>query len=196
MKKWLIVFAIIDFCFIALVLKLLSNANHRNIASTTDNTKNIENFTDGQKRKLQIVKSIEFSTTAEKFEIKTDFLQALCASATLIEVQYAALNVAYAGGAPTISHLFSCNSILSEPNKNTLETNLNDFTSLHAQSKIDLTSSQMLGSHIYSDEDFPTEWRLSAIVVTGESNFTITTAELDFTHGEQKFLIPTSIFAK
>lgn len=192
MKKWLILFAIVDFIFVALVLKISTN-NQRTIA--TEENVFYSELTDGQKSKYDFVKSFQFVVDTEKLVLTTDRLQALCQTNSLVELKYTAVNVAYAGLHPSISHIFSCENIRKDLAVSSLPTTIENFKSLHQTENLKLDGSEMRASKIYSDEDFPTDWILSEVIVTGELNFTVNTAEMDKVHPDHRFefSIPTSV---
>lgn len=184
MKKWLILFAIVDFIFIGIVLKI-STSNQRMIATEADQF--YAELTDGQKTKYDFVKSFQFSADAEKLVLTTDRLQSLCQTNSLVEVRFKAVNVAYAGLHPSISHIFSCENIRKNLSASSLQTTMNDFKSLHQAAALQLPESELRATKVYSDEDFPTEWILSDVIVTGELNFSVTTAEMDKVHADHRF---------
>lgn len=184
MKKWLILFAIIDFIFVGLVLKI-STSNKRHIANDGDPF--YAELTDGQKNKYDFVKSFQFQTDSEKLVLITDRLQSLCQSDALVELKFKAVNIAYAGAQPSISHIYSCQNIRKDTSIMTLPTKLSDFMALHKTSRLKLDDSELRATQVYSDEDFPTDWVLSDIIVTGELNFTVSSAELAKAHTDRRF---------
>lgn len=191
MKKWLILFAIVDFIFVGIILKISTN-RQRSIATAEDRF--YSDLSDGQKNKYDFVKSFQFTADLEKLVLKTDRLQALCQTNSMVEVKFQAVNVAYAGLHPSISHIFSCQNIRKDLSQTTLLTSLNDFTALHKTPVIKLEDSELKASKVYSDEDFPKEWILSDFIVTGELNFSVSTVEMDKVHTDHRFEfnIPTS----
>jgi hypothetical protein len=182
MKKWLLLFVLLDFVFVGLVLKL-SSENQRNLANYSDPF--YSDLTDGQKNKYNFVKSLLLQVTNEQITLKTDRLQALCQVASLIEVEFKALNVAYAGEHPTISHTYSCEEIKKDLSMTELSTSTKDFFSLQTQKKI--PERQMASALLYSDEEFPLDWCLYQLRVSGESHFTITREELEKVQSDHRF---------
>lgn len=192
MKKWLILFAIVDFIFVGIVLKL-STSHQRNIATESDLF--YSDLTEGQKNKFDFVKSFQFKADANQLVLSSDRLQALCQTNSMVELKFKAAHVAYAGAHPSISHIYSCEHIRKDLSVSSLPTSIEDFTSLHKSSTLKLADSQMHATQVYSDEDFPTDWLLSEVIVTGDLNFTVTTAEMDKVHTDHRFefSVPTSL---
>ncbi len=192
MKKWLILFAIVDFIFVGIVLKI-STSNQRTIATEADRF--YSDLSDGQKNKFDFVKSFQFTANSENLVLTTDRLQALCQTNSIVEIKFQAVKVAYAGLHPSISHFYSCENIRKDISVTSLKTNLSDFKSLHKTAMIKLSESELRAVKVYSDEEFPSDWILSEIIVTGELNFNISTAELDKVHNDHRFefSIPTSL---
>lgn len=192
MKKWLILFAIVDFIFVGIVLKLSMN-NQRTIATEADLF--YSDLSDGQKNKYDFVKSFQFVADAEKLVLTTDRLQALCQTNSLIEIKFQAVNVAYAGLHPSISHIFSCENIRKDLAVSSLPTTLDDFKALHKMPNLKRGESEMRAIKVYSDEDFPTDWILSDVIISGELNFSVSSIEMDKAHPDHRFefSIPTSV---
>ena len=185
MKKWLILFVIVDFVFVGLVLKL-STENQRNVAAFDDPF--YKDLTEGQKNKYDFVQSLKFSMDTENLTLTTDRLQALCQLASTIELKFVAGSVAYAGGHPTITHTYSCANIKKNLSTSSLQTPIKSFVAIQKEKKINLGESEMQASLVYSDDEFPADWALTELVVTGEeSNFTVTAAELDKVHTDHRF---------
>lgn len=184
MKKWLILFAIVDFIFVGLVLKI-STSQQRSIATETEQF--YLDLNDGQKNKYDFVKSFHFVADAEKLVLASDRLQALCQTDSLVEIKFKAVNVAYAGLHPSISHIFSCKNIRANLETSSLRTSLQDFKSLHQTNILKLAASEMRASKLYVDEEFPTDWILSDFIVTGELNFSVSTAEMEKVHPDHRF---------
>ena len=189
MKKWLFLFVVIDLVFVALVLQLANRNDSRNIASDSNHPGLSQRFTEGQQRKLNLVQSLQFSVDSEKIILMTNLLQALCETSSLIETHFTALNVAVAGGSPTLIHTFSCEAIRQNQAQNTLETKISDLTSaaLRQNKNLDLGVSQLRTENLYSDEEFPEDWRLASIKIIGPSSFSISNAELDLAHDARDF---------
>lgn len=194
MKKWLILFILVDFVFIGLVLRL-STENQRHMASFDDSF--YKELSAGQKIKYDFVESLNFSMDDEDLTLSTNRLQSLCLSASLIEIKFVAANVAYAGGRPTISHTYSCENIKKDSAAINLKTPIKEFVSIHKAKKIKLAESEMSSTLVYSDEDFPADWLLSELIVSGEeSHFTVTTAELEKVHPDHRFEFNVLTFLK
>lgn len=189
MKKWLIFFAIVDFIFVGLVLRL-STSNQRRIANEAD-TFYLE-LTEGQKGKYDFVRSFQFSNDGQNLTLKTDRLQALCQTNSLVELKFKAINVAYAGSHPSISHIFSCENIRKDLSLSKLNTAWQDFLSLHKTQNVKLADSELKSSQVYPGEEFPTEWALSEMIVTGELNFVVNSFELDKVYPDNRFEFTTA----
>lgn len=192
MKKWLLLFAIVDFMFVAIVLKI-STGHQRSIATAEDRF--YADLSDGQKNKYDFVKSFQFVADSEKLVLTTDRLQSLCQTHSLVEIKFQAINVAYAGLHPSVSHIFSCENIRKDLSSSSLLTKFSDFKALHKTPTLQLTDSELRANKIYADEDFPTDWVLAEVIVTGELNFSVSTIEMDKVHTDHRFefSIPTSV---
>ncbi|MBC7421526.1 MAG: hypothetical protein H7328_12435 [Bdellovibrio sp.] len=182
MRKWLILFVIVDFIFVGLVLRI-SMQQERQIASVESES----NLSAGQQNKFELVKSLHFKADSQQLVLQTEKLQMICETSSLIEVKYRAVNVAYAGAQPTITHTFSCVEIKKDLSLTTLQTNMSDFISMQKNKKLNLNVSQMTAAQVYSDEDFPSDWQVSEITVTGPSTFTINQFEIEKVHANNSF---------
>lgn len=189
MKKWLFLFVVVDLIFVALVLQLANRNDSRNIASDNNHPGLSQRFTAGQQRKLNLVQSFQFNIDSEKITLTSDLLQALCETSSLIEVHFVALNVAVAGGSPTLIHTFSCEAIRQNQDQNNLETKISDLTSteLRQNKNLNLGVSQLRTENLYADEEFPEDWRVFSIKIIGSSAFSISSAELDLAHDAHYF---------
>lgn len=194
MKKWLVLFAIVDLIFVGLVLKI-STPNKRNIASHEEEAFYAE-LTEGQKNKYDFVKSFEFIANTEELTLSTDRLQALCQTQSMIELKFKAVNVAYAGSHPSISHIYSCENIRKDVSTMALSTSVADFKALHTTALLRLEDSELRARQVYSDEDFPEDWILSDMIVTGEMNFTVNTAEMEKVHPDHRFEFKLTTFVE
>lgn len=181
MKKLLFIFMIVDFVFVGVILTL-SHRTHRNIASTEDQAAaDLPDLTEGQKNKWQLVKTFQLDITPSELVFSTDKLQMICESSTSIELRYLAQNIATGGESPVISHIFSCSEIRKKQNQSQLVTKLSDFKLLQTKKLLVLDGSQMAAKHVYSDEEFPMQWRLSEVTITGPYTFTINQFEIQKT---------------
>lgn len=180
MKKWLILFLLVDFVFVGLVLKI-STTKERRIATAGDE------LTEGQQQKVDLVKSFHFNATNDELILHSDKLQMICDTSTSIEVKYMAVNVAYAGSQPTIVHAFSCAEIRKLQSLTTLSTSLENFKSMHENKQLSLASGSLTASQVYRDEDFPRDWKVAEISIIGDSSFTINQFEIDKTHASDAF---------
>lgn len=192
MKKWLLLFVIIDFVFVGLVLKFSTDSERRQVASSD----NFGELTEGQQRKLELVKAIDFSISEEGLEFKTDKLQMICETSSTIELKFFAQNMAVAGNPPVISHIYTCSEIKKDLSLNLLATSLKEFKQMHKTNELNLPNSQLKASGIYASEDFPEEWRLSEVTITGPSTFTINQYELDRVFSDHRFEFKLSISEK
>lgn len=191
MKKWLLLFVIIDFVFVGLVLKI-STKSERQIAGSD----NFSELTEGQLRKLELVKSFDFSISENSLQFSTDKLQMICETSISIELKFFAQNIAVAGSSPTISHLFSCAEVKKDLSRITLETSLVQFKLMHKKHELKQIDSIMLASGIYADEDFPEEWRLGEVIINGPNTFTINQYELDKVFNDHQFEFQISTYEK
>lgn len=182
MKKLLAIFIVLDFVFVGMVTKILSE-KQRSVASLQNRTE----LTEGQNQKLELIKSLKFSTSAEEILLTTDMMQSLCASYSLIKLKFKALNVAFSGQEPLITHTFSCAEIKKNTEQAILKTAIGDIKSLHTLPLLKKEISQLQAQGIYSDEEMPNEWRLFEIEVSGETSFNISEVELNKILGEDVF---------
>ena len=189
MKKLLTLFVILDLIFVGVILKV-SSEKERSVASLP----NEPELTDGQNQKLELISSLKFSHTSEKLALKTDLLQSICFSYSLIELKFKALNVAFSGQQPFISHTFSCAEIKKDTTQQSLITSVADFKSMQKNHLLKKEFSQLIAHGIYSDEELPNEWCLFEIVVSGETNFSISEAELNKILGQDVFKFNLTTF--
>ncbi len=178
MKKWLMLFAVVDLIFVGLVLKY-SNQSDRQIASTVAELE----LSSGQKNKIELTTSFRLNTSDSVISFETDKLQSICDTSTFVELKFQALRVAFAGAQPSITHSYSCAEIKKNLSNRTLETKVSDFKSMQAEKSRPLLGSSLVAEQVYSDEDFPEDWQLVEVKVTGPSNFTINQFELEQIHG-------------
>ena len=174
MKKLLIFFVILDFVFVGVILKIFAE-KERSIASLEDQPK----LTHGQNQKLDLIKSLKFSTSKEAVELQTEYLQPLCSTYDIVEMKFKAVNVAFSGQPPKISHAFTCVEISKHQERESLKTAIADLRSMQKNSLLKKNESQLRAFGIFSDEDFPNEWVLYEIAVTGKISFIISEAELN-----------------
>ncbi len=193
MKKWLILFVMVDFIFVGLVLKL-STTNQRNIANDGDPF--YSELTEGQKNKYDFVKSFQFSMDNENLTLQTDRLQALCETNSVVELKFKAVAIAYAGVHPSVSHIYSCENIRKDMSRLSLSTSIQNFIGLHKKSELKLVDSLLKASKLYSDEEFPAEWTLAEVIVSGELNFSVSEAELEKAHPDHQFVFNVATFVK
>ena len=190
MKKLLALFVIIDFIFIGLIIKLNTTSPTRMITSTDSS---MDDLTDGQKNKWTLIKTFNFEITEDAVSLKTDMLQMICETSSLIEFKYLAQNVAFAGSQPAISHTFSCEKIKEDQNQTKLITPFSALKKMHNLKSLELGGSQLRSSQVYSDEEFPLSWQLDEIKISGENTFSISKYEIEKVLSEfYKFEIPTS----
>jgi hypothetical protein len=182
MKKFLILFVILDFVFVGIVLKI-STEQQRHLASVTQDN----GLTEGQTQKLDLMNSFRFSATATEIGLSTDRLQSACASYAVIELKFKALNVAFSGQEPLITHSFSCEEIKKDNSLDSLITKIEDFKSLKNQPALKKEASLLKAQSIYSDEEMPNEWRLFEIRFSGASSFSVSEAEINKILGEDSF---------
>ncbi len=192
MKKLLALFVVLDFIFVGLILKVISSTPSRTISSVDDSTYN--QLTEGQKTKWDLVKTLKFEISSEAVSLITDNLQMICDTSALIELQFSAQNVAIAGAAPMVSHTFSCDSIRKDQAANSLHTTFSDFKNIQQTKKIDLSTSRLAGFNIYTDEELPVKWKLTAVRISGPSTFTINEFEIEkVLMTAFEFDLPTSV---
>ena len=174
MKKLLILFVALDLVFVGVILRLFSE-KERTIASYEDSP----HLTDGQNQKLDLIKSFKFSFTKDEVRLQTDYLQSLCTSYDIVELKFKALNVAFSGQPPLITHSFSCAAIGKNPDQEILRTAIADLRILQKENLLKKNESQLRAYGIFADEELPNDWALFEIAVTGKINFTISETELN-----------------
>ncbi len=184
MKKWLVLFLMADIVFLGLVLKL-STTPQRHVASQDEAF--YSELTEGQKNKFDFVKSFEFLANAETITLKTDRLQSLCQSNSRIELKFEAIEVAYAGVHPSVSHIYSCELIRQDLSRSELTTSVQNFLEVHQTHALKLVDSQMTSFKLYADEELPTQWILAEVIVTGEMNFKVSSIEMNKAHADDRF---------
>lgn len=175
MKKMLLLFLILDFVFVGTVMTL-TQSKKRTVASIDEPT--LDGLSEGQKNKWQLIQSFKFQMTAESIELQTDKLQMICDITSMIELRFMALNVAFDGMPPLITHTYSCAELKKNQSLKTLSTSIANFQLMHQQKSVTSNESQLTRAHIYSSEEFPKSWQLAEIKITGISNFTITDLEI------------------
>lgn len=174
MKKLLILFVLLDLVFVCTVLKLNSTNSTRGLASTEDE------LSEGQKQKQDLIKSFSLTNSSTDFTIKTEYLQSLCASYHTIVLKFKAPHVAVSGTPPTFSSAFSCESILHNPNQDSLKTLFSDF---YAAQRKQQTQGYITAHAIFADEALEPAWQLFEVEISGGTeagadHFTISEAEL------------------
>lgn len=182
MKKFLFLFVILDFVFVGIVLKI-SIDQKRNLASVTPES----GLTEGQTQKLDLMNSFKFLSSAVEIALSTDRLQSACASFTVIELKFKALDVAFSGQEPVVTHSFSCEEIKKNSSLDSLITKIEDFKSLRNQQTLKKEASVLKAQSIYSDEEMPNEWRLFEIRFNGITSFSVSEAEINKILGEDSF---------
>lgn len=189
MKKLLVLFVILDFVFVGVILKLFSE-KERSIASYEDSPK----LTEGQNQKLELIKSFKFSYTKDEVLLQTDYLQSICNNYEIVELKFKAVNVAFSGQPPLISHSFSCTEIGKNPDQELLRTAMSDLRSMQKETILKKNESQIRAFGIFADEDLPNDWALFEIAVSGTISFTISEAELNEILPSQSFQFQLTTF--
>lgn len=189
MKKFLIIFAILDLIFVGVILNINSQ-KERSIASSESGKR----LTAGQNQKLELIQSFQFSSSLNDVALTTDYLQSLCTLYDNIELKFKAINIAFSGQQPFISHSFSCSEIKKEADLDSLRTSIADIKSLQKKPVLKKDSGELRAVGIYSDEELPKEWLLYEIVVSGEISFTISEAELNKALGLENFKFKLTTF--
>jgi len=182
MKKMLLIFMLLDFAFVGLVLYVAQNDNRRSVASANlAGSDQPEGLTEGQKNKWQLVRTFQFDFDGKQIQFSTDKLQVICEVSSLIELRFLAQNVAVAGQAPTISAVFSCDSIRKNQSQISLNILIDDFKKMHEQKVLTLDGYELRAYGIYHDEPMPTSWRLAEVKISGTYNFIINEYEIEKT---------------
>ena len=191
MKKFLILFILLDFAFVGVILTI-NSAPTRNISTVT--TSETSGLTEGQQNKWHLIKGFHFQKKSESIELQTDQLQMICDTSSLVELRFLAQNVAIGGESPSISHIFSCIELKKNLSQSVLSTSLVDFKLMHQQKKLQLQQSELTSNQIYASEEFPTLWKLAEIKISGDSTFTINQYEIEKVLQDSFFFeIPTSV---
>lgn len=176
MKIVLILFVLLDFIFVGLILTLQPQTT-RSVSSVSTNEN--AGLSEGQQNKWRLIQSFHFQKNSVSLEFETDQLQSICDTSSLVELRFIAQNQAFSGESPSISHVYSCYELKKDLAKITLSTSLDDFRLMHQQKKLQLQQSQLTSNHIYASEDFPTDWKLAEIKISGASTFTINQFEIE-----------------
>ncbi len=190
MKKLLVLFVVLDFIFIGLILKY--NAPYPNrIVSSTDG---LDDLSEGQKNKWNLIKTLQFDSTEDIFFLQTSMLQMICETSSQIQLQFQAKNVAFAGAQPTISNVYSCDKIRKDQSLTKLTTAFSTFKKMHIVKTLMLGESELRSSQVYSDEEFPLQWELVEINISGENTFSINKYEIEKVLSTSfQFEIPISV---
>lgn len=134
-----------------------------------------EPLTEGQKAKWDIVSQFVVRITNESIQIDLPHMIDLCAENTSLEFHFRATQVAYAGENPRIIKTMSCSQLMVDQKQN-IEIMFSDLTELH---QVHVNEAQSLRSEkIYSDEKFPSEWKLSDIKILGAHGFDVNEFEI------------------
>ena len=191
MKILLVLFVLLDFIFVGVILSLRPQTT-RNISSIPSNE--ISGLSEGQRNKWHLIQSFHFRQNPTSLDLQTDQLQIICDTSSLVELRFYAQNTAIAGESPTISHVFSCFELKKDLSQTKLSTSLVDFRLMHQQKKLQVQQSELTSNQIYASEEFPTEWKLAEINISGPSTFTINQFEIEkVLHNSFLFQIPTSV---
>ncbi len=192
MKKLLLLFVLIDFVFVGLILKVNSSKNQRAISTVTETP--FDDLSEGQKNKWNLITTLDFSTSDTALVLDSSKLQMICETSSLVELHFYAQNIAFAGLQPQISTTFSCDAVQKNQSQRQLITSFTDFKKMHKLKELKLADSQLTASQIYSDEEFPTDWKLAEIKITGANNFTINEYEIEKVLARTfSFTVPISV---
>ena len=135
-----------------------------------------EAMTTGQKQKWLLTQQINLKQTTQSLLIDTQITDKVCAEYQSIQFIFAATEVAYAGESPDISLDINCEYFL--------QSHLSEIEVPYAELRGETESSFKIERHlIYSDEPFPTKWRLNEIRFNSSNPFTINTFEIQKVHG-------------
>lgn len=151
-------------------------------------------LTEGQRQKLELIMSLKFENNLKDVILTTNLLQSLCSTYSIVELKFKALNVAFSGQQPLISHSFSCAEIQQNNDLQTLNTSIENIKSLQKNPLLKNELSQLTAHGLYSDEELPNEWQLFEIVVSGKISFSITEAELAKFLGTEFFKFSLTTF--
>jgi hypothetical protein len=179
MKKFLLIFMVIDFTFVGIVLKFSYTNHHRGVASDPESINESEGLTTGQKNKIALVQTFQFQKLKNELRFKTDKLQMICETSSLIELRFFAQNIAIAGSHPMITNTYSCENIKKNQAQDTLITDIDDFKKMHQQKILNLGQNRLQAFQVYADEYFPTEWKLAEIKISGPNTFTVNEFEIE-----------------
>lgn len=175
MKKFLVLFLVLDFVFVGLILTIASRKS-REIASVPATS--IDDLSSGQKNKWNLVESLLFQKTTSRVSLDCSKLQLICDTSSLIELRFQAQNRAFSGRAPLISHTYSCEQIKKDQTQTSLTTEISDLRKMQNLKLLDLPSSQLRASDLYSTEEFPQNWRLIEVKISGPFTFVINEFEI------------------
>lgn len=166
----------LDIIFVGFILTLNSKPA-RTISSVPAD--DLSGLTEGQQNKWRLIKSFHFQKNNATLDFQSDQLQMICDTSSLVELRFLAQNIAIGGEPPSISHVFSCFELKKDLSQTTLSTGLADFKLMHQQKKLQLKQSELSSNQIYPTEEFPTDWKLAEIKVSGPYTFTINQFEIE-----------------
>ncbi len=175
MKKFSVLFVLLDFIFVGFVLTY-SNQSSRTISSVSSS--HLGNLSEGQKNKYNLIKSFKFQQDSQNLILQTDLLQMICETSSLIELKFTAQNISFDGVSPTISNTYSCLELKKDLSVIQLITSRIDFQKTQQENPLSLAQSQLKAVNIYATEEFPSQWRLAEVKISGSNTFTINEFEI------------------
>lgn len=134
-----------------------------------------EPLSDGQKAKWDIVSQFVVRVTNVSIQIDMPHMMDLCGENSNIEFHFRATQVAYAGESPRIIKALSCSQLMVNQKQN-IEILFTDMVALHQEHTNE--AQQLRSEKVYSDEKFPSEWKLSDIKILGAHGFEVNEFEI------------------
>lgn len=151
------------------------NDQDRKIASLMDQAN--PEWSNGQKLKWAVTKQFNISITEQNLTFSTPMAFDLCTENQGLAIKLHANELMVAGRNPEIKILIGCEPWLKLPDYK-IDINLKELAKLHQKKVIELGDLQISANLIYKDEEWPTEWTLSAVEMIGPNGFEFNQFEL------------------
>lgn len=153
----------------------LKKDHERKIASLIDQAN--PEWTNGQKLKWAVTKQFNISITEQDLIFSTPMAADLCAENHGIALKLKANELMVAGRNPEIKIQLGCETWLTKADYK-IQIDLKNLKQLHQTNEIKFGEFQASAFLIYKEDEWPTEWTLSAIEVVGPNGFEFNQFEL------------------
>ena len=134
-------------------------------------------WTNGQKLKWVVTKQFNIEISEQELVVSTNLAADICTNNHGIAIKLKASEVMVAGLNPEIKMVLGCEAWLAKPDFK-IQINLKELAGLHLHKEIKSGDLQISRTLIYKDDEWPTDWTLSAIEVIGPNGFEINQFEL------------------